>query len=367
LSIGLVPSPRRLNRLVGRLLDPGARSSPFVSRSLAWVVLQPHDRPVSTSGTDDLRRVELPGSRTLHIRRLGAADAPGLIALFASLHEDDLYRRFFSGRPPPDRFVERMARVEERGGIGLAAVMEGPDGSHRIVGEASSSPLPTGNGELGITVAPDSRGWLGPYLLDALVEEAAQRGVANIEAEVLVTNRRMLSLLRSRGYAVMEESERPVTLRVTISTTGRVPGWVGPHDRPRILVEAPGGHWRHSRPARDAGFEVLVCPGPLRGWSACPALRGEPCPLAANADAIVDAVPGEPGTALLAAHQRLHPSLPVCVELVGGAVEPSSDTPTIRSGADDALILELLQRLASEPTTGSASESRSESPDPPSL
>jgi ribosomal protein S18 acetylase RimI-like enzyme len=304
---------------------------------------------VSTGGHEDLRRVELPGARTLRIRALSAADAAGLVELFATLGEDDLYRRFFSGHPPPETFVKKMAGIEERGGIGLVAVLEGPDDSARIVGEASSNPLPNGNGELGITVAPEARGWLGPYLLDALVEEAARRGVPNIEADVLVTNRRMLTLLHHRGYAVMDESDHPVILRVRISTTGRVAGWEGGQSRPRVLVEAPGGHWSNAEQVRKAGFEVLVCPGPLRGWSACPALRGEPCPLAAHADAIVDAVPGEPGSALLAAHRRLHPAVPVCVELLHGTTE-SSGVPTFRAGAEGALVIELLERLASGST-----------------
>jgi hypothetical protein len=344
-------------------LDSNARSlvDPAGPRGLARLLLEADDQWVSTTGRHDLRRVELPRSRALAIRPLTAADAPGLMALYTSLNEDDLYRRFFSGHIPPETLVERMARVEERGGVGLAAVLEGPDGSRRIVGEASSNPLPTGNGELGITVAPDTRGWLGPYLLDALVEEAARRGVANIEADVLVSNRRMLSLLRHRGYAVMDESGRPVILRVRISTTGRIAGWSGVHDRPRILVEAPGGHWRRGQSVRDAGFEVLVCPGPLRGWSDCPALHGEPCPLAVRADAIVDAVPGEPGSALLAAHRHLHPTVPVCVELTGGA-EPMGGVPTIRSGADDTLVVELLQRLASDTTGERAPEPGSDSP-----
>lgn len=53
------------------------------------------------------------------------------------------------------------------------------DDGERIVGEAEYILLPGGDGELAITVAPDWRGWLGPYLLDTLLEVAASRGVAN--------------------------------------------------------------------------------------------------------------------------------------------------------------------------------------------
>ncbi|HXY27088.1 MAG TPA: hypothetical protein VEH82_02310, partial [Acidimicrobiales bacterium] len=168
-----------------------------------------------------MRRVELPGARVLSIRPMRPGDGPGLVALFAGLDDDDVYCRFFSGHPPPNSFVEGMARVDERGGFGLVAVMDAPDQESRLVAEASCEPLPDGNGELGITVAGGARGWLGPYLLDALVEEAAARGVPGIEADVLVMNRRMLSLLRSRGFAVLEHSDQPAIVRVVIATIGR--------------------------------------------------------------------------------------------------------------------------------------------------
>jgi len=295
------------------------------------------------------RRVELPGSRILSIRAVREADAPGLIALYAALSEDDLYRRFFTAHAPPERFVEKMTKAEERGGFGLVAAIDEPDDTSRIVGEAGYEPIGDGNGEFGITVAEDSRGWIGPYLLDALVEEAAARGVQNLEAEVLVENRPMLSLLNSRGFAVLDQYAQPAIVRVAIGTTNRVPSWPGSHDRQRILLEVPGGHWHADEAARKAGFQVLACPGPRRGWSQCPALRGEPCPLVAGADLIVDAMPGEPGRALLDAHRRMYPSVPVCVELRSEGSEVADlgvSASQIPSKADDAMVIGILQRMA---------------------
>ena len=185
--------------------------------------------------------------------------------------------RFFSGHAPPEDFVEKMTHVAERGGFGLIAVMEEEDGTSRIVGEATYDLLPNGDAELGITVAEKARGWLGPYLLDALVAAAAARGVPNLEADVLVTNRRMLTMLRAWGFAVVEHD--PAIVRVAIGTTRRAPSWPGTDERPRLLVEVPGGRWHAEEAARAAGFQVLACPGPMLGWSHCPALRGEPCPL----------------------------------------------------------------------------------------
>ena len=46
------------------------------------------------------RRVPLPAARTLLIRPVRTSDAEGLIALYAGLNEDDIYRRFFSGHAP---------------------------------------------------------------------------------------------------------------------------------------------------------------------------------------------------------------------------------------------------------------------------
>lgn len=152
--------------------------------------------PSDSPGDGWPRRVALPGARTLSIRPMTPSDAEGLLALYAGLDDEDVYRRFFSGHAPPKTFVETMAHVVERGGFGLIAVMEDKDGESGIVGEATYDLLPNGDAELGITVAKKARGWLGPYLLDALVGAAAARGVPNLEADVLVTNRRMLAMLR---------------------------------------------------------------------------------------------------------------------------------------------------------------------------
>jgi len=292
------------------------------------------------------RCITLPGARTLWIRPITPSDAEGLVALYAGLKDEDTYLRFFSGHAPPEDFVEKMTHVAERGGFGLIALIEEGDGTSQTVGEATYDLLPNGNAELGITVAEAARGWLGPYLLDVLVTAAAARGVPNLEAEVLVTNRRMLAMLRARGFAVVEHD--PAIVRVAIGTTQRVPSWPRTHERPRLLVEVPGGRWHPEEAARAVGFQVLACPGPLLGWSHCPALRGEPCPLAAGADVIVDAVPDEAGRSLLEAHRRFHPSVPVCVELPSGEGNLDGAVSTIPGGATDAVVVGILERLAKD-------------------
>jgi hypothetical protein len=74
--------------------------------------------------------------------------------------------------------------------------------------------LPDGNGEFALTVAAGWRGWLGPYLLDAIVTAAAARGVPNLEADVLYENTRMLTLLASRGYVTLRGQSAEVRVAI---------------------------------------------------------------------------------------------------------------------------------------------------------
>jgi hypothetical protein len=268
------------------------------------------------------RRVTRPGGGELCVRPVVSGDADGLAALYATLSPEDRHLRFFSAFVPDRAFAEHLASVRDRGGFCVVAVEDGG----RIVGEANYEALPDGDGELGMVVAPDCRGGLGAVLLDTLIEAAAACGVPNIEADVMVTNRRMLSLLRARGYACLP-SEDWVSLRLMVGTAGPTPVWPegGPGipdpSRPRVLVEAPGGRWSGAPEGQAAGLAFISCSGPRGPRPRCPALAGRPCPLAAGADAIVVAnLPDDPGhwPALLAAHAELHPGVPVCVEPRGG-------------------------------------------------
>lgn len=292
-----------------------------------------------------LRRVELPGSRILTIRFIQPGDRKGLVSLYGSLSENDRYARFFTGHGPPKSLAEEMTHIEERGGVGLVAELAGPGTAARIVGEATVGMLENGNGELGITVDHDLRGWLGPYLLDALLEAAAARGIPNIEAHVLVMNRQMMSVLRHRGLVHVDHGD-PAIAHVAISTRDKVPGWPPQRDKPRVLVEVQGGQWRAERAVKEAGFEVLSCPGPLGGWERCPALRGERCPLVDGADLVIDAVPGEQGADLLEAHGSVHPTVPVCIVTPDGSDGDDRSVGRISRTADEPVIVGIIQRVA---------------------
>jgi len=291
------------------------------------------------------RRVDLPGSRTLSIRPIRPSDDAGLVGLYESLSEEDHYLRFFTSTGPPHHVVDKLLHVEERGGCGLVGVVAEADGTSHLVAEASYGLAPNGNGELGITVAREARGWLGPFLLDALLEQAAARGVPNIEAQVLFVNRRMLSLLGRRGLAYLDHDD-PAIFHLVFSTSGGMPSWPPRHDRPRLLVEIPGGFWPLEKALRAADFDVIACPGPPADRSRCPALRGEACPLVAGADVIVDAVPGDTGRVLLASHRRMFPSVPLCVEPSDDLHDGDGSATCIHRGDDETAVVAMLGAMS---------------------
>jgi RimJ/RimL family protein N-acetyltransferase len=290
------------------------------------------------------RCISLPDGRVLRVRLARASDVDGLEELYAGLNDLDRYRRFFSMSYRPRReFFEDLVAAADRGGAELVAAVLAPGATtEEIVGECGYFLLPNGNGELAIAIAEGWRGWLGPYLLDALVYTAAGNGVPNLEADVLVTNRPMISLASARGAVVMDHSDMS-TVRLLIGTGDRAPTWPAGNSRGRVLVEGVGT-WHGEKSARQAGLDVLMCPGPSGRERTCPLLAGRACPLAAGADAIVVAQADDGGSTLVEAHQRLHSTVPVCVEPHLAAGPPSDDVGVLPRG-DDSVVVGFLQRM----------------------
>lgn len=179
-------------------------------------------RSISSPVADEGRNLVLPKGRTMSIRPIRRDDAGALGRLYEALSLDDRYHRFFSAYQPSPDALHHMTAVGDEHGCGFVAVLTDTAGGEEIVGETSYSLLPSGNGELGITVASAWRGWLGPYLLDTLVEAAAARGVPNLEADIMFDNTKMLGLMRSRGCVMIEHPD-PSILRVAIGAAATVP------------------------------------------------------------------------------------------------------------------------------------------------
>jgi len=287
-----------------------------------------------------VRRAQFP-PRELLVREARQRDTTTLVDFFDALSFDDRYRRFFSAFRPDEAFAERLATANEHGACQLVAELV-ENGTTTLIGEAGAWPLPNGNGELGMTVAPAQRGWLGAFLLDALLDQAGRRGMPNLEAEVLATNSQMLGLLRDRGYAIAAH-EGFTTARLVVSTSTTVPGWPPNDDRPRVLVETPGGRWSGESTADERGVVVIGCPGPAarKARRPCPALEGRPCPLAAGADAIVVDQITRQNDSLAHTHAALHSGIPVCVQT-------SADAPQVVELVDRVVTVASQHRTSSQ-------------------
>jgi len=270
----------------------------------------------------EVRSVELNNDRSITIRHGIREDVPGLVSLYQRLSIEDLQRRFFSGAQPPRATVEAWAEVADRKGGVLLVVEESTADSSIIVAEAGFAPLEDGDAELGITVDRRCRGWLGPWLLDALLEEAAATGIPNLQALTAVRNTQMRLMLCGRGAAGIPDDDW-TSVRMTVSTSGRVPSWRKTSSgRRRLLVEGSSYQWIGTADANRRGFDVTVCRGPSASHGRCPLLEGDDCALVKGADAILFALPIDDSHELLGAHRGRRSDPPLFVK---SADEPTSD------------------------------------------
>jgi len=166
------------------------------------------------------RRVPAGSGRSLTVRDATAADRPALVEHYRRLSPEDTYRRFFSGGPPAAALVDQLLRAAEHGGARLVATSD--DGA--IVGECGYVPIADDDAELDITVRTHHRGWLGPVLLDALVDLARERGIRNLVAEILESNPRMLALVHRRGCVTLRHEDASIVV-VAIGARHPVPDW----------------------------------------------------------------------------------------------------------------------------------------------
>lgn len=281
------------------------------------------------------------------------ADIPAVGQLYEGLSLEDRYRRFFSAFGGRGFAPTWFAHTRDNGFAVVAVVGDGTPEA-RLVAEAGYVMLANGDAEFGLTVAHDWRGWLGPYLLDVLVEVAASRGIPNLEADILAENRPMRSVVAHRGVVSMDDGADFSVVRVAIAAAseGR-PSWPETFGRPRVIVETSGGRWAHTVTATRAGFEVLTCGGPE---ARCPALQGHACPLATGADVIVMARPPSDPHArdLLGAHARVHEGVPVVVGQAWRG-EPGAEVCSIQAGSTGAEVVAALKQ---------AIQSRGEDADP---
>jgi acyl-CoA synthetase (NDP forming)/GNAT superfamily N-acetyltransferase len=140
---------------------------------------------------------------TVHLRPIRPSDADRLRDFHARLSPETVYNRFFTMlRTLPARDVERFTTVDHEDREAVVAVLHGG-----IVGVARYDRNPgTADAEVAVVVedAHQGRG-LGPLLLEHLTAAARERGIERFTADVLPSNRRMITVFRSAGFEVDRE------------------------------------------------------------------------------------------------------------------------------------------------------------------
>ena len=267
-----------------------------------------------------VRDVGFRDERHIVIRPACAEDAAGLTDLYDTLDADDKYRRFFASyRPRPEFFVE-MATVADRGGARLVAVLHGPRGrgpDHRR-GRVHAGP------ERRRRVGDGRRSSVA-RLAGALLAGCAGRdgsGERDPEPGGRRSHGQRADAGAVAGARFGGDGSRRLDRGPTAHRDQHPTADVARRPRTmRVLTEGAAGRWHAAHEARVAGIQVVGCPGPQDGPRGCPALSGEPCPLAA--DDVIDRCSHPPDDArwreLLAAHAELHPGVPVCLEPGGFA------------------------------------------------
>ncbi len=153
---------------------------------------------------------------TLRLRATTPKDLADIKSFYDALSPESLYMRFHGSAN-----TNLAARAyADAGGIDRVALI----GRHgdRIVAAASYDLLrEPGTAEVAFAVAEDFRGrGAATRMLEQLAEVGAQRGLHRFDAEVLSTNRRMLSVFEQAGFAIRRRGlGEEVTVSLDIEPT----------------------------------------------------------------------------------------------------------------------------------------------------
>ncbi|MEZ5408668.1 MAG: GNAT family N-acetyltransferase [Acidimicrobiales bacterium] len=144
--------------------------------------------------------VVLADGTTAHIRPISPGDGPALQAFHLALSDQSRYMRFFTAKPRlSDAMIEHFTTVDYHNHLTLVAEMGGrlaAVASYEREGDQSDQ------AEVAFVVADEYQGrGLGTVLLEHLAADARERGITRFTAETLATNRQMLGVFRTAGFA----------------------------------------------------------------------------------------------------------------------------------------------------------------------
>lgn len=180
------------------------------------------------TGAAGVDAFQLRDGHLLHIRGIEPGDWTRLIELHKRLSAETRRLRFFVklARLSPS-FARRLATVDFVDRAAFVACSPGSGDLHAVGRYERVAPA---TAEIAFVVEDRFQGLgLGPELFDRLVALARQNGINEFRAEVLVENRRMISLLKDAGYPCRTSVDGTVeALVLDISNAPATPPAPGP-------------------------------------------------------------------------------------------------------------------------------------------
>ena len=155
--------------------------------------------------------VILKDGRVAHLRPSGPADEAEFLQAFERMSNDARYMRFMRVVREPDRARLRAVLASfPEGGIGIVATVPADDGIDIVGSAVAVFAADRVRCEFAITVGAAFGGTgLATALMRALIDEAARRGLKEMEGFVLSQNQSMLRLARRLGFRIESEPGDP--------------------------------------------------------------------------------------------------------------------------------------------------------------
>jgi GNAT superfamily N-acetyltransferase len=180
------------------------------------------DAQAVSGSSDGMRRPsrELTADRSqLRIRPVRPDDAERLGEMLKSCSDEDIHLRFNGAiRALPPALASNLTQIDCDRQMGLVA--EEADGALLGIGQLCADPE-GGRAEFALLVRSDRQHHgIGSRLLQALLDCAAERGLAEVWGETDLENGRMLELTREHGFEVLPGAE-PARLRLMRRITRR--------------------------------------------------------------------------------------------------------------------------------------------------
>jgi acetyltransferase len=142
-----------------------------------------------------------------------------LQAFSRRLTPEDIRMRFFGPlRELTHEIAARLTQIDYDREMAFVAVARTEAGGEETLGVVRAVADPEGlTAEFAALVRSDLKGQgLGALLMNKLIRYCRGRGIAHLDGEVLVSNQRMLALVRSLGFAITPNADGD-TVRVRLA------------------------------------------------------------------------------------------------------------------------------------------------------